>query len=254
MGNPQNAFHFYNYLTGKWKDNTLLYFGGAGYITDPVVANNSYLPADYMFPGTTDPFNWGTHGTQPNFGYPWTEVIAGNAPFDKRFAQSSGPFTLKPGAKNDITVGIVAARALAGGPVASLEKLRNADDKAQALFDNCFKILNGPDAPDLTVQELDKEIILHITNPVGSGNYNENYAEQDPFIIIPDTLNGVPMSQTDKDTLAYYKFQGYKVFQLANSTVSSSDLQDPDRARLIFQCDVKDGISKIINFIKDENL
>ena len=43
-----------------------------------------------------------------------------------------------------------------------LQQLFQADDKAQALFENCFRLLDGPDAPDLTAQELDKEIILYL--------------------------------------------------------------------------------------------
>ena len=52
--------------------------------------------------------------------------------------------------------------------------MRIADDKAQALFDNCFEIVSGPDAPDVTIQELDKELILFMTNdnPI-SNNFRE---------------------------------------------------------------------------------
>jgi hypothetical protein len=46
-----------------------------------------------------------------------------------------------------------------GGPTQSVELLRVVDDDAQALFDNCFAIINGPDAPATKVVELDKEII-----------------------------------------------------------------------------------------------
>ena len=50
---------------------------------------------------------------------------------------------------NRITTGVVWARATAGDNLASVELIRLADDKAQALFDNCFQVLNGPDAPDV---------------------------------------------------------------------------------------------------------
>ena len=38
-----------------------------------------------------------------------------------------------------------------------MNEVRKADDKAQSLFDNCFQILDGPDAPDIAIQELDRE-------------------------------------------------------------------------------------------------
>ena len=86
----------------------------------------------------------------------WTEYSAGNLPADRRFVQSSGPFRLGPGAVNNITVGIVWMQASSGGRLESVELMRRADDKTQALFDSCFEILDGPDAPDVASQELDR--------------------------------------------------------------------------------------------------
>ena len=48
--------------------------------------------------------------------------------------------------------------------------LKIYDREAQALFDNNFNILNGPDAPDLTLRELDKELIFTISNAGASNN------------------------------------------------------------------------------------
>ena len=58
-----------------------------------------------------------------------------------------------------------------------------ADDKAQSLFDNCFEIVSGPDAPDVTIQELENELILYLTNdnPI-SNNFQETYTAVDPSI------------------------------------------------------------------------
>ncbi|MCX8485947.1 MAG: hypothetical protein ORN53_01995, partial [Crocinitomicaceae bacterium] len=77
-----------------------------------------------MFPGNTDPLGWGTNGVpQPV----WTEQTANNTPNDRRFVQSAGPFILKPGAVNNITVGVVWARTTAGDPFASVSSLQRAD-------------------------------------------------------------------------------------------------------------------------------
>src|SRR5690606_22056092 len=147
---------------------------------------------------------WGTGGVPQA---PWTEETSGNAPFDRRFMQSAGPFTLQPGAVNNITVGVVWARAKTGGPFQSVEDVRRADDKTQALFDNCFRILSGPDAPDLLVQELDRELLLFIDNRSISNNYNEGYSELDPFIIAPDLLrdkdSNVVKVFTDEEKIEY---------------------------------------------------
>jgi len=158
--------------------------------------------------------------------------------------QSAGPFTLLPGAVNYITVGIPWARAISGGPWASVELLRVVDDKCQALFDNCFKLIDGPDAPDLTFQELDNEIIVYISNSEASNNYKERYQELDPQIraVKPDT---VPSEDWD----SYYHFEGYQIFQLRDANVTLAESRyDPDRVRLVAQFDIKNGISKLVNF------
>ena len=261
QGEPNNGTDYYRYLQGIWLDGTPFYFGGTAHQSSAGAIANGLIQCDYMFPGNSDPVLWGTHGTAVANATTWTESNEGNTPADRRFMQSAGPFTLTPGQKNNITVGVVYARSTTGNSFQSVEKLRLADDKAQALFDNCFKILDAPDAPDLTIQELDKKLVIYITNPSNSNNnieQNEDYFEKDPFIVLPYVLdNGDSTdiySQGYQDTLASYEFQGYKLFQLKDATVSSSDLTDPDKARLVAQCDIKDGVGRLINFIKDEDL
>jgi len=236
-GNPSTGTHFYNYLQGIWKDNVPMTYGGDGKGNGPGATTEL---CNFMFPGSTDR---GDPISTPN--YPdmyaqygeWTEVTAGNIPADRRFLQSAGPFSLAPGAVNYITVGVVWARAKAGGPTASVQLLKVYDREAQALFDNNFNILNGPDAPDLTVRELDKELIFTLSNGTSSNNVNESYAEKDPYITKPANLQSDPN----------YDFQGYLVYQLIDATTSVTDLDDPDKARLIFRCDVKDEVTGIVN-------
>lgn len=235
---PIFATHYYSYLRGFWKDGTQFCYGGNGHISDPNA--NPAVPCDFMFPGDTDPLGWGTDGVVQA---PWTEQTAGNVPNDRRFVQSAGPFILKPGAVNNITVGVVWAQSTGGGPFASVEVLKRADDKAQALFENCFKVLDAPHAPDLSVQELSNQLILTISNPVNSNNYLEQYIEFDPFIVAEDTA-------ADK----FYRFQGYQIFQLADPSVSASDITDVSKARLVAQCDIKDDVDRIINFEFDDAL
>lgn len=235
---PIGASDYYNYLRGFWKDGTPFYYGGNGYVGDPDA--NTSVPCDFMFPGDTDPLGWGTGGfPQPT----WTEQSAGNEPYDRRFLQSAGPFVLKPGAVNNITVGVVYARSNAGDPFASVESLRRADDKAQALFENCFKVLDAPHAPELHIQELENELILTLSNPINSNNANEDYIEFDPFIV-----SSVPNSDNN------YRFQGYMIYQVKDNSISGSDIDDISKARLVAQCDIKDGIGRIVNFEYDEEL
>jgi len=224
FGNPENAEDYYNYLKGIWKNQTPMTYGANGHTgTDT---------CNFMFPGDSDPTGWGTNGVPQD---PWDEYSAGNTPADRRFIQSAGPFTLQGGAVNYITTGAVWARASSGGQLGSINLVRLADDKAQALFDNCFAIVNGPDAPDMSIRELDKELLISISNPTNSNNYKENYKERDPFIKF-DTIG---------DT--NYVFEGYQLFQFKDETVSITEIHDNDRARLVAQCDISNGVGKIVN-------
>ncbi|MCD4773673.1 MAG: T9SS type A sorting domain-containing protein [Bacteroidales bacterium] len=243
---PHIAAEYYNFLRGIWKDNTTMEYGGNAHYSSGSVGPK----CDFMFPGDSDPCNWGTQGAPPNGGFNqnglyWTEETVGNNPDDRRFMQSAGPFTLTPGAVNYITVGIPWARATSGGPWASVELLRVVDDKCQSLFDNCFKVIDGPNAPDLTFQELDQKLIVYISNNKTSNNYNEEYQEVDPFINFPPDL---PSNQRD----SIYIFEGYQIFQLKNSTVSVESIHDPNLVRLVAQFDIKNGISKLVNYNFDQ--
>ncbi|PLW92419.1 MAG: T9SS C-terminal target domain-containing protein [Marinilabiliales bacterium] len=243
MTDPDLAVEYYNFLRGYWKDNTRMLYGGNAHYS-----SGAYGPeCDFMFPDETDPCDWGTGGIPPNGVRKWTEETAGNQPYDRRFMQSAGPFTLQPGALNYITVGLPWARATTGGPFASVELLRKVDDKCQRLFDNCFDVVDGPDAPDMTIQELDKELIIYLSNIAGN-NVNELYEEIDPSIVSPDSLTGSARYDS------VYRFEGYQIYQLKDATVTGADLHDADLARLVAQCDIENDISRIINYEYSEDL
>ena len=241
FGDPQTAIQYYNYMRGFWRDGTRFVYGASGNISSTGSLPN--VSADYCFPGDSDPLHWGTLGVVTNFE--WSEQfpapgVSSNVVGDRRFVQSAGPFVLEPGALNNITTGVVYAKAQSPDPFQSVELVRKADDKAQALFDNCFRILNGPDSPELSIQELDKELILYLNKT----DQVESYEEIDPNILIY-------VSDVED---AKYRFQGYQVYQVKDGSVDPSLLTDPNQARLISQCDIKDGVSQLINFNFDDDL
>jgi len=245
-GDPKVAAEYYLLLRGIWKNGAKMEYGGTAV---PGAAGTVGPACDFMFPFDSDPCNWGTGGITPGGGFNqggfyWSEETGNagqpNPVNDRRFMQSAGPFTLKSGAVNYITFGVPWARANSGNAWASVELLRKVDDKCQAMFDNCFKVIDGPNAPDLTIRELDRQLIIYLSNSETSNNTNEDYAEKDPNI--PDTLD------------QYFRFEGYQIYQLANQEVSVDELNDDTKARLIFQCDIKNNVGRIINFIYDDDL
>lgn len=238
LRDPANAVEAYNFMIGRWADGVPLTYGGNG--------RGGSIVAEMAFPGVSDgEIGWSTLGNcqNPQPGLPnWSESAAGNQPGDRRFVQSGGPFTLEPGAVNFITIGVVWARTSSGGPQGSLNLLLQADTKAQAIFENCFEILNGPDAPDLEITELDQELLISMAYRPNSNNYRFNYQEIDPLI---KALNDADSTLGFDET---YNFQGILLYQLANSEVTTGELDNLDRARLIFQCDLEDGIEKMVNY------
>ena len=204
IGNPFEAIHYYNFLDGKWHNGDRMAYNGK--------------PVNYMFPG------------DPRKPLPdWSEVTtANNKPGDRRFLQSAGKFTLKPGAVNYVTVGAVWARATTGGNTGSYDLLLIGDDKAQKLYNNDFKLIDGPDAPDIAVQELDKELVLSLQNTTKIEKYYDS------------TLSS-------SSSYIKYKFQGYQIYQLKSSSVTPSELDNADKARLIARVDIIDGIKQLVN-------
>jgi len=219
IGNPENASHYYGYMAGVWKNGNQITFGDNGTMGTE--------PTTYMYP--SDPSASAGEDV-------WSECSVGNEPADRRFLQVSGPFVLEPGIINDVIVGVVWIPQ-ASYPCPSFKPLLAADKKAQALFDNNFELLDGPDAPNLLIRELDKQLIIALYNEEGSNNENLGYDEFDPI------LGGQPDST--------YTFQGYQVYQLRDATTSAGDLNNPGRAKLIYQVDIRDDISEVYNYSRD---
>ncbi|MBL7923498.1 MAG: hypothetical protein JNL88_04800 [Bacteroidia bacterium] len=241
-GNPAVTDDYYEYLSGSWLDGQIITYGGSGRGSGPGATTT---PCEFMFPGNTD----------PNFATPWTMVTANIQPEDMRWLQSAGTFTLQPGAVNYITTGVVWGRATAGGPLASVSVIKRADDLAQRLFNNCFQVLDGPDAPEVAIREMDQKIILTLENTRNSKV--EQYSQFDK------NIPGVVADQVNDSTLVYdtltidersYKFQGYKVYQVVDENVSVSDINDAAKAKLIAQIDLEDDVTKLVNFSFDNNL
>ena len=97
-GDPLVAEDYYHFLRGHWRNNTPMLYGGDGYANGNVVGPE----CKFMFPGDSDPCNFGTNGIAPNDDYNtgdkyWTEDECQNAPNDRRGLASVGPFSLNAG-------------------------------------------------------------------------------------------------------------------------------------------------------------
>ncbi|MBN2682837.1 MAG: T9SS type A sorting domain-containing protein [Bacteroidales bacterium] len=231
---PAIAQDFYYYLQGKWKDGSLMLYGGSSHFSD--TNSNASVPTKFMYTGTSDPCGYSTNGIpMPE----WSEVSSERTPYDRRFVQSNGPFTFEPGEIVDLSYGVVWARAEEGDNLASMDLLLYASDIAQVYFDNCFRLIEGPDAPELEITAGDSELNFQIFNLPESNNYLEQYAKHDYTIITPS-------GYAPWDSI--FRFQGYQVFQVINENVRVEDLQNSEKARLVFQCDLNDEVENLTNY------
>jgi len=244
IGNPSNGIQIYYYMTGSLRDGERFSddFQGPG---QPSVGYGKGPISNYVFTG--DPGDKTT----------WSECTCGNTAGDRRFIFSSGPFELLPGAVNDITFGCIWASGVGGCPNTNFRTIKSIDDQAQALFDEGFKTVEGPEAPRLVVRELNRKLVFYMVNDYGSNNYAENYGRADGAY--KDSLRYHQVVSKAKgvsnDTL--YQFEGYRVFQLADGSVTAAEIFDPTtgevdntKAYEVFECDVKNGVTKIVNYSK----
>ncbi|WP_157974298.1 hypothetical protein [Lewinella sp. IMCC34183] len=211
---PSTAAEYYNYLQGRWRDGTPLQNSGDGY--DEGAAPTTR----YAFPDAPNVNGWNMTTEELPYG-------------DRRTIQASGPFTLQPGAVNELIIGVVWVPDQTY-PAPSIQRLQQADDLAQSLFDNCFDLLDGPDAPDVDLLELEREVVLLFSNSPISNNYLEGYQEEGL---------GIPRGE---DSL--YRFEGYRVFQFAGPDVTLADIGDPERVREVATYDLDNGVTRLFNW------
>jgi hypothetical protein len=241
LGNPSNGAQIYNYMTGSilngerfTNDFTSAGTVSKGYGSGPVTK--------FVFTG--DPGN----------SSQWSECVCGNPTGDRRFVHSSGPFKLEAGVVNDIVIAAIWVSDVGGCPNTSFKKIVSIDDQAQNLYDGGFKTVEGPEAPRMVVRELDKKLVFYLVNDPSSNNYLEQYGTN-----LSEQKYRAPVQKAVGKGLAdsLYKFEGYRVFQLYNATVTPAQIfndkgeVNAELAREVFQTDIRNGLSTLINYDKN---
>lgn len=221
---PGQDIEFYRYMTGSWKDGTRFSYGGYGYD----ITSNNYYP--FAFPSPPDDVNgW-------SMCYPGPPFPSGLPIYDRSSVQSCGPFTLQPGAVNELIFGVIWTPSM-DYPCPDMSKLYFADDLAQCFFDNCFELLDPIDAPDVDWVELDRSVVGVLSNKPApsSNNFQDGYEE---------SMGCFPLNAPDNT----YNFEGYLVYQLAGPDITQIGLDDPTKARLVFHTDVENGVKSVYNW------
>ncbi|MCC7244380.1 MAG: T9SS type A sorting domain-containing protein [Saprospiraceae bacterium] len=216
---PGGDDEYYNLLKGLWRDGEAVTEGGSG--------RGGSTPTKYVFPD------------QPGDENGWS-MCQVNPPYaDRRTLQASGPFRLNPGAVNELIIGVPWVPDIPH-PCPDVEAIFRADELAQGLFDNCFDLLDGPDAPFVNWIELNREVVAVLGYPdsTGTNNWNESYQENDIFA--PEDIS---------IDAKKYRFEGYKIYQLIDPNVSAKDFEtNTDKSRLVAQVDLKNNVTKLYNW------
>ncbi|HRY32997.1 MAG TPA: T9SS type A sorting domain-containing protein [Bacteroidales bacterium] len=140
-GGPGTAPDLYNIIRGHWKDGVHLTYGGNGH----PICGGTGPDCRFMFPGLSDPCNWGTDGIQPpgyvtgsgGSGIPWTMSDVGNCPDEYRGTITMGPFTFSPGDKQQMDVAFIWARQYTDtNATAVLPLLMSRTDQIKSYFLN----------------------------------------------------------------------------------------------------------------------
>ena len=221
---PSLTIDYFRYMQAIWRDQTPLTVGGDGY---NVGSQEITKFAFHSPPSQTEQNAWSMCSENLGFG-------------DRRFLMNTTINRILPGSQLEALSGIVYVPSQKH-PCPDISYLQLASDKAELfllnqLLDSALE-LKGPDAPDVTTVEIDQEIIFILSNEPGSNNYLQGYRETEPI------LRNAPSSDQND-----FLFEGYLVYQLRNAEASLEDLHNPDQARLVFQSDVRNGVSGIYNW------
>ena len=69
-----------------------------------------------------------------------------------------------------------------------------------------------------------------------------------------DGNNDIPLTERERELYSTYVFEGYQIYQLADGSVGTNDLEDPDKARLVAQVDIANDITRLVNYEYDPQI
>ncbi len=207
QGDPGNGADMYNYMKGRWKDGQRFTLGGNG-------LGFSNIPTSFMFPGNPPEF--------------WSEFDSDGqgsaiAPADRRFVMATGPFTINPNDEQTLVFGIVTS--FGDDNLDSVQQMKSDDALAQAVFDIDFELPSPPAGPRVSTTVDNGSVLIEWGYNPTDNNYLNSYNVVDPLL---------SSDVADND----YVFEGYNVYQYANSS--------DQEGKLLAVYDVPNGITRVI--------
>ncbi|MFA6599005.1 MAG: hypothetical protein WCS69_14865 [Ignavibacteriaceae bacterium] len=191
---------FYNFFQGK--------FGISG---EPFIDLTTNQPTTYALNGDPVKRTGWLDGAQLPAG-------------DRRQGSASGPFNMAPGDTQEVVVAEIVAGAIPGvDRLSAIELLKFYDQQAQGAYNSFFNLPVAPPAPEVTVTQLDREIVL-------------DWSRNDAKILA-----------TERSNSKGYAFQGYNVYQLPTAFSAVTE------GYRVATYDIIDGTGKINDLVFDPN-
>lgn len=147
---------------------------------------------------------------------------------DRRYMMTSGPFTMNPGDTQVVVAAVLVAQG--DNNLSSVERLRDNDRIAQAVFDANFDIPGPPPAPAVWTVPYDGEVLV-LWGPQALGDVQESYGP-------PEEEGGDPV------LLQRFVHEGYNVYQGASNAGPWTK---------IATYDVNNGVQRIYNDLDNPN-
>ena len=182
MEDPYTAVGYRNYQTGFWNSGSPFTYGGMGY--------NGSVHTNYLFTG------------DPSIASQWSECNPQTGPSiaagDRRFVQTSGPFTFMPCASQNFTIAVLFIQPSGGvgSNCPSWSNISAAADSAISLRDANFRHFSPF---TLAIDDISSIIGLVYPNPVSDLLYISNSAHKaDDQIFVYDLMGRQVISQNTK--------------------------------------------------------
>jgi len=173
---PSNATQYYQYMTGYWKDGTPLTCGGNGY--------GGSTSTQYAYSGNT--YTNGTCGSTN-----WTESGSGS---DKKMVMGSGPYTLQPGAVNELEYAyIISFDSITNNPLGKLDvAVQNLHSIYNTTLNQCLttSIKEQKNQNEFTISPNPTNAILKVSCSLRVNNFK---------IVITDALGKILISEDYKE-------------------------------------------------------
>ena len=136
-GEPDYPPDCYNFLRGIWKNGNHMQYGGNGFGG----ANMVGPECNFVYPGDSDPCNFGTNGIAPNDGFNtedkyWTEEQNENQPSDRRGLATIGPFNFAGGSMQELDCAMITV--WKNDNQSAMERKGAIIDHIRDLFNNNF--------------------------------------------------------------------------------------------------------------------